>query len=299
MGNEIQYGPHLFPGGPEIYLRTGNKGISNRNAHQNILQTLASAFSNENSDSILSQMSGKLNLDFNTSIKLAFMNYGNMQLVYLATLGAKSKVAVLINQPHTLLGKIKKEYNNLQRLAEIDSRFVVKPFAYFSRNDKGHELYVSEYEANAKCVAVNGGHGIYDPLPKYHFEGFSQEISRMVNSSMVALFVNYYDSERKKGLSKTQISGNDFMLTRDFKKSDPATIQTNIKLIAARDFVDVSLDEYLDMLRKEFLIGTNRNDYDVVNEKIQINTQSKLPMAKQEIEKGIELGFKLRKQRKL
>jgi len=228
-----------------------------------------------------------------------FMNYGNMQLVYLATLGNKSKVAVLINQPHTPLGNVKEEYKNLQRLVEIDSRFVIKPFAYFAMKGKGHELYVSEYIDTAMCIAVNKKHGIYNPLPRYHFERFSSELSQVVNSEMVALLVNYYDSERGKGLSKTRISGDDFILTRDFKKDNFSTVQPNMRLIAARSFVKLSLDEYLDKLRQEFLIGTNREDRDVVNGKIQINTNSKLPMTSQEIEEGIKLGLNLRKQRKL
>jgi len=237
MNNEIKYGPHLFPGGPELYIRTSDQRFSNRKAHEDIIYTLAFAFSNREENSILSKISERFNLDSNISIKFEFMNYGNMQLVYLATLGNKSKVAVLINQPHTPLGNVKEEYKNLQRLVEIDSRFVIKPFAYFAMKGKGHELYVSEYIDTAMCIAVNKKHGIYNPLPRYHFERFSSELSQVVNSEMVALLVNYYDSERGKGLSKTRISGDDFILTRDFKKDNFSTVQPNMRLIAARSFV--------------------------------------------------------------
>lgn len=296
MYNTIQYGPHLFPWGPEPYIRKSNPTMSNWDAHTNIIHTLVSAFNKNNSESIISQTSKKFNVDSDIPIKISFMNYGDMQLIYLVTLPDKSKVVASINQPHIPLGKVKEEFDNLQRLVDIDSCFVTKPLAYFAMEDRGHELYISEYVDNAMCIAVNTRHGIYDPLPEYHFEIFSPEISHRVNTSMIALLVNYYDSENGRGLSKTQISGNDFILTRDFEKNNLDSVQLNMKIIAARDFIDISLDEYLNRLRQEFLFGTNRDDPSVVNGQIQINIKSKLPMTEQEIEEGITFGLKLREQ---
>ena len=109
MYNQVSYGPHLFPSGPELYIREGNLGISDREAHCNIRDTLVSAFSNGNPDSILSQISGRFGLDSDVPVELAFMNYGNMQLVYLATIEYRVKVAALVNQPHTPLGRVREE----------------------------------------------------------------------------------------------------------------------------------------------------------------------------------------------
>ena len=296
MTNQISYGPHLFPYGPEPYIRTNSLGI--KDSHKEIIQTLMAAFSN-NPNTILSQLAGKFDFDLNSPVNISFMNYGNTQLVYLVTIANKFKFAASINQPHTPFGIVKEEFNNLERLVKIDPKFVVKPFAYFDIKEKGHELYVSQYITNARCIAVNNYPGFYDPLPFYHFEKFLPEISHLVNSNMIALFVNYYDSERKRGLAKTQISGDDFILTHHFIKNKPVTIQPNIKIIAARGFVEASLDDYINMLRQEFLIGTNRDETKTISEKIIINHKSKLPMNPEEIEKGIKLGLELREQHKL
>lgn len=299
MHNTISYGPHLFPGGPTYYLRKGNLGIPSSKAHSNIRDTLVAAFSSGDPSSILSKVSERFNLNADSPVQLAFMNYGNMQLVYLATIADRKKVAALVNQPHTPLGEVRTEFDNLERLVEIDPSFVVEPLAYFAMSDRGHELYASEYIDNAMCIAVNGRHGIYDPLPDYHFERFPPEISHAVNAAMVALIVNYYDHKRGRGLAKTQVSGDDFILTREFQKNDPSTVQPNMRIIAARDFIEVPLEEYLDILRQEFLIGTNRDDPIVLSGQVRVNTRSKLPMTAQQIEEGIGLGLKLREQRNI
>jgi len=297
MTNKIYYGHHLFPYGPEPYIKTNNLGI--KESHKNIIRALITAFSNEIPNSILSQLAGKFNFDLNSSVNLSFMNYGNTQLVYLATIADKFKFAVLINQPHTHLGVVKEEFNNLEHLVKIDQRFVVKPFAYFDLKEKGHELYASQYIDNARCIAVNNYPGFYDPLPFYHFEKFLPETVHAINSNIISLFVNYYDSEKKRGIAKTQISGDDFILTQNFIKNKSDTIQPNIKIIAARGFIEASLDEYINLLRQEFLIGTNYDEKDIISGKIRINHKSKLPMNLKEIEKGIQIGLELRKQHKL
>lgn len=293
MANKVSYGPHLFPDRPEHHIRTGDSRTGN--SHDNIVETLKAAFSCENPNSILSQLARRFKFDSNQPVNLSFMNYGNMQLVYLVTIGDKLEVATLINQPHTPLGKIREEFDNLARLVEIDPRFVVEPLAHFTLIERGHELYASEYINNAMCVAVHNGHGLYDPLPYYHFETFSPEVSSAVNAGMIALLVNYYDSQRRRGLAKTQISGDDFILTRDFRKNNSYNVQANMKLIAARGFIEAPMEDYLNLLRREFLIGTNREDVAVTNGKIRINTRSKLPMTSQDIEKGIEIGLELRR----
>ncbi|MEI7563713.1 MAG: hypothetical protein WCJ39_09080 [bacterium] len=124
------------------------------------------------------------------------MNYGNTELVYLAAIGEKVKLATLINQPHTVLGKVKKEFNYLQRLTQIDPLHVVEPFAYFINNNLTYEMYASEYIDNALCIAHLNGHGIYNPLPQYHFERFSNEMSQNIKTNIISLLVNYYDQEQ-------------------------------------------------------------------------------------------------------
>lgn len=198
MPNKVSYGPHIFLGGPEYYIRTGELKTTIRKAHKNIRDTLIASFSNDVPDSLIHQLSQQLGIDKKANTKVAFMNHGNTQLVYLATIKNQGKFAALINQPHTSLGKVKEEFENLKRMTEIDPRFVVKPIAHFIREEKGHELYVSEYIENALCIAHNEEHGIYDPLPYYHFETFTPRTSNMIHKSIIALLVNYYDEEQGK-----------------------------------------------------------------------------------------------------
>lgn len=296
MTNKISYGPHLFPGGPINYIRKGNIGLEE--ANERIRQTLECAFSSDNKEGILLQLSKNMGFDVNQSVNLSFMNYGNTELVYLASLANGLKFATLINQPHTPLGVVREEFDNLTQLVEIDSRFIVKPFAHFRLTEKDHEVYVSEYIENAMCVAIHRGHGVYDPLPYYHFESFSPALSKSVNSSMIALFVNYFDIKRKKGIAKTQICGNDFILTREFREDEPKTVLPNIKIISARGLIDVQFEEYLDILRSEFLIETERTDPEVISGEVRVNHHSRRAMTSEEIEEGIRAGLELREQHK-
>ncbi len=285
MNNNISYGPHLFPGGPEYYIRSNKPETLIKETHEKIRDTLIASFSNDVPESLINQVWQQLEIDTNAETKIAFMNYGDTQLVYLATINNTHKFATLINQPHTPLGKVKEEFENLKRMTEIDPRFVVKPLAYFIREEKWHELYMSEYINNALCIAHNEEHGIYDPLPYYHFETFEPKTSSIIHKNMIALLVNYYDKERGKWLAETQVSGNDFLLTRE----------AEMKIIWARKYMDIPFNEYLDLLRKEFVIGTNRTE-DTIWKDILINHRSKKPMTPTEIEEGIQIGIQLNKQ---
>jgi hypothetical protein len=300
MANKISYGQHLFPGGPDLYIRTGSSDLRENESHFNIQRSLAMAFSNEFSNSIFSQLAQQFHFNPNSDVHLSFMNYGDTQLVYRATIANDTQFAVLINQPQTPLGVVKKEFDNLQQLVEIDPRFVVKPHA-FNRVGK-HELYASEYIDNAFCIAHlnrgNNPHGVYDPVPYYHFENFPPQIIDKVNASMIALLVNYYDERKKLGIAKTQTSGNDFLLTRDFSMDNPDSVLPNIKIIAARDTVNITLNEYLDLIRYEFALETFRSDEEVKSGQIKVNHHSKTPMTSGQIEEGIEIGMGLRKQEK-
>lgn len=287
MNNNISYGPHLFPGWPELYIRKGQMDITIQEAHQRIKQTLITWFDHQQENNIMTQIAEKMKLDPESKIDLSFMNYGNTELVYLANIGDKAKFATLINQPHTPLGKVKEEFDNLKRMTEIDPHFVVKPLAHYLNKEKGHEVYISEYIDNAYCIAHNNEHGVYNPLPYYHFETFTKEISSEIHKIMIALLINYYDEEKSMWLAETQISGNDFLLSRDMQ----------IKMIGARKYIKIWFDEYISRLKKEFIIGTNRTEWTIEKDML-INHKSKKPMTSEEIANGITLWLYLRKQQK-
>jgi hypothetical protein len=121
-------------------------------------------------------------------------------------------------------------------------------------------------------------------------------MSSIINSNIIALLVNYYDEKNNRGLAQTQVSGNDFILGKDLKKDAITQLPYTLKLIAARNFIEVSFQEYCEMLRCEFLLGTNRDDIDVVSGKLKINHKSKLAMTEREIAVGIAWGEILRSQ---
>ena len=275
----IDHQKNLFPDSPLWYIRGGNR----TSGLENIEAELVSAFDEDNQDSAFN----KLGIGKGIYVNLAFMNYGNTQLVYLASAG-KDKFAVLINQPHTPLGVVKDEFENLRALRRIDERFVVNPLVFVSGR-KGHELYVSEYIDNALCIAYFNAHGVFNPLPVYHFEKFTEDMNSAVDSAMIAMLVRYHSHGR--GLGKTESSGNDFMLTRDFRMGDTSTVLPNMRLIAARGWIHSSLDEYLKVLREEFLIGTRRGEND---SRMRVNCKSSSPMTSKDIHRGIDIGMELR-----
>lgn len=291
---------HTF-GNPESYLRIGKalERPTREEAHYNIRQTLLAVFDRQDPNSIIKQVSERLCLapEDIESVQLDFINWGNLQLVYLAVLSVPTEtvhLVLLINQPQIPLGQVKAEFDNLQRLAEIDLRYIVEPYVHFAKGS--HELYASPYVEGAQCIFSGYGYqwGVWNPNPHYPYETFSDVIRSSVTSSMIALLINYYDAERGRGLAQTHLSGDDFILTQDFKHDDPASVLPNMRLIAARGWVEAPLEGYIEIIRQEFLVGTHYRDDKVVQGEIIVNHKSGLPLNPEEINVGIELGMRLR-----
>jgi hypothetical protein len=112
---------------------------------------------------------------------------------------------------------------------------------------------------------------------------------------MIALLVAHYDLERGRGIAKTQFSGDDFIFTRDFQHNNPETVLPNIRLIAARGWVETSFDGYLGLLRTEFRRATHYTQPEIISGDIKVNCKSTVPLSRAEIEAGIELGITLRR----
>ena len=296
----LVYGPHDFSSNPELFIRTGNPRLGIDDAHKNIQRALFKVFTDSNSIYRINKLFGREN-EFQKFIHLNFINYGNTQLVYKAKLSDNNHVAVLINQPHTSLGVVKNEFENLESLAKLDDRFVVRPKGFFSAEEFGHELYVTDYVPNALCIAHNNvpdnPHGVFNPNPNYHFEKFPAKLSSIINSSIIALLIHYYDRKNDRGIAQTQVSGNDFIFIKNNRRKNTYNTLYDLKLISARGFVNVSFEKYYYMLMNEFCIGTNRDYVGVLSGKIKINHKSVLPMTKEEILLGISMGVNLRYKR--
>lgn len=220
---------------------------------------------------------------------LEFINYGRTQLVYVLTDSeSNEKVTILTKQPVVEFEKVKQEAKNLIKLKKIDKN-VVAPIDYFSYNDQ--ELYVTPYINQARCIASDNRWGIYVPEPFYRFECFTEEQEHFVNSCMIAKLISYYDITNQQGISACKLGGGDFMLPKGWENLTPTYKNTlnNLYLIAAREMVNCTLDEYLNILRNEFSRATIKED----QSDLIINHRGRVAMNKQDIEKGIEIGLAL------
>ena len=218
-------------------------------------------------------------------LNVEFINYGKTELVYVLSEKSGKRVTILVKQPGVQLGKVNQEAQNLLALKKRDPN-VVAPIDYFQLGDQ--ELYTTPYINQARCIASYGSWGMYVPEPYYRFEPFTANQKRIVNSCMIAKLVSLYDFEKQEGISACKLGGGDFMFPKGWEKQKPTIENTlnNLYLIAAREKVKCSFDEYISIIKNEFsrsTIGENQED-------LIINLRGRVPMQISEIEYGILLG---------
>ena len=172
------------------------------------------------------------------------------------------RTTLLVKQPAVQLGKIKQEAQNLITL-EKRSKNIVAPIDYFQLEDQ--ELFVTPYINQARCIASYRDWGMYIPEPYYR-----------------------YDFTNKEGISSCKLGGGDFMLPKGWEEYEPTIENTlnELYLIAAREKVKCSFDEYISIIRDEF----SRATIDENQENLIINLRGRVPMQIEDIESGIELG---------
>ena len=119
----------------------------------------------------------------------------------------------------------------------------------------------------------------------------------VVNTCMIANLVRLYDDENKQGLGACKIGGGDFILDKSWDTSTKDIDDTleSMKLIAAREMVQMSFDDYLQQLLTEFSERTYYRNIEDRDPNILINHKNRIPMTFEEIGEGIELGKSLRK----
>lgn len=235
-----------------------------------------------------------INLDIFDGKKksIQFINYGKTQLVFVLTVD-DIKYTLLVNQPATVYGTGKKEFDNLSSLSEKHEN-VIKPLYYFNNDES--ELYVTPYVYQSRCIGVEIKEwGMWIPEPFYHFRKFSTNEKKVINKCMVALLIKFYDEDLCAGLSKCRLDGGDFMIEKGFEEysfSDD-NILKRMKLIACRDLVYMNLDDYIEKLKNE-LMGICPDD-----ERLIMGKNIKCPLTQEEIEDGIKLGIELRNNKKI
>lgn len=220
-------------------------------------------------------------------IKIEFINYGKTELVYVLTEPNGTRVTLLVKQPAVELGKVKQEAIYLTELQKRDP-MVVAPIDYYRYGD--YELYATPYINQARCIASDGTWGMYVPEPFYFFYSFNQEQKSIVTRCMISKLVSLYDFDRTEGIGECKLGGGDFMLPKGWELEIPTIENTlsNLYLIAARDKINCSFEEYLNILRDEFSRRTIQEDQD----EIRINKRGRVAMDVEDIEAGIELGIK-------
>lgn len=230
----------------------------------------------------------------NKTKTVQFINYGSTQVVFVVTINEEERYTFVINQPAIPFGTGKKEYDNLKLLYEKNKDVVIEPLWYFHDNDR--EAYVTPYHYKARCIGIDEDKwGMWVPEPSYHFVEYTDEERSLINPSMVANIVRLYDEETECGLSKITLDGGDFMLEYGFEELELNydNILNNMKLIAARELIEMDFADYIDRLRLELSgnLEENKKMY-ILSKKLAS------PMTMEEIETGIELGLMLRDEKR-
>ncbi len=225
------------------------------------------------------------------NLKFHFINYGRTELVYVLKNGKDICETVLIKQPGVKMGVVEQEAKNLTELKMRDEH-VIAPIEYFQIGDQ--ELYTTPYMYQARCIAgYNGYWGMYVPEPIYRFECFNAEVGNLVCIGMIAKLVSLYDHKKQVGIGACRLSGGDFMFPKDWdtKKITMDSILNDLYLIAAREMISCSFEEYLNIIRKEF----KRYTIDENQENVRINIRGRAIISDENIEKGIQLGIDIAK----
>ena len=232
---------------------------------------------------------------FDQNMSLQFINYGDTQQVYVLSANDK-QWSVLVTQPAAELGIGKCEFENLRQLSINNPEIVVKPKYYFTDGER--ELYIAPYIYQARCIASQEhSYGVYIPEPYYRFEEFSNEEQKNVNTCIIANLIKLFDEEKNQGLCSCKIGGGDFILEKSWSYSDKSieTTLKKMKLIAARELLTTTFSDYQQLLMKEFSQRTYYNNLTEKDYSILINHKNRIPMSYEEIEDGIKLGLKLRR----
>lgn len=211
---------------------------------------------------------------YSKDMKIKFINWGHMEVVYVLDVGHR-KYTLLMGQPNLEYGKVKNEYDNLKVLSKNNDD-VVSPLLYYSNNEC--EIYMTHYYYQARCISyLDEKLGIYVPEPDYHFEEFKEYDKDVIEEVIAAKIISLYNQNTHVGLDEFNVSSGDFILERGFEdsKNNAGKLFEEMKVIAARKLVNMSLDDYIDLIYERLEMFNSKN-----------------------IDKGIELGFSMVKKKK-
>lgn len=233
--------------------------------------------------------------DFDDNANMIFINYGDTELVYVID-ESGYKRTLLVGQPNIELGTVKKEYENLKKLAKSNPDLVVCPTNYFSNECR--EAYLTPYFYQARCIASDTlGYGVYIPDFEYGFLAYNEEDTYTICKAIIANLILLYNQDENLGLAACKIGGGDFILEKEYDK-EKHSIENTLKrmhLIAARKLISIDLNSYINLLKDEFIKTTYYKKLSERDLNILVNHKNRKPMPKEAILDGIQLGLKLRR----
>ena len=212
---------------------------------------------------------------YSKNIKIKFINWKHMEVVYVLDNGHK-KYTLLMGQPNLEYGKVKSEYDNLKILSK-NNEDVVSPLLYYGNPDYNREIYMTPYYYQARRISyLDEKLGVYVPEPDYHFEEFNGYKKDIIEEVITAKIISLYNQNTHIGLDEFNVSSGDFILEKGFEdsKNNASKLFEEMKVIAARSLVNMSLDDYIDLIYEKLEKFNSKN-----------------------IDKGIELGFSKIKKR--
>lgn len=233
--------------------------------------------------------------EFDDVFSINFINYGDTELVYVVD-ESGYKRTLLVGQPNIKFGTVKKEYENLNILAKKNPNLVVCPTNYFSNGCR--EAFLAPYIYQARCIASSElGYGAYVPDPSYGFIYYNDEDTYTICKTMIANLILLYSQDEKLGLASCKIGGGDFILEKEYD-NESHTVENTLKrmhLIAARELISIDFNSYINLLKGEFYKRTYYNKIEEKNPNILINHKNRIPMSRDAVEDGIQLGLKLKR----
>ena len=212
---------------------------------------------------------------YSKNIRIKFINWGHMEVVYVLDNGHK-KYTLLMGQPNLEYGKVKSEYDNLKILSKNNDD-VVSPLLYYGNPKYNREIYMTPYYYQARCISYfDEKLGVYVPEPDYHFEEFNGYKKDIIEEAITAKILSLYNLGTHVGLDEFNVSSGDFILEKGFEDTinNVNNVFNDMKVIAARKLVNMSLDDYIDLIYERLEKFNSKN-----------------------IDKGIDLGFSKVKKR--
>ncbi|KAJ6230254.1 hypothetical protein M0813_06892 [Anaeramoeba flamelloides] len=240
---------------------------------------------------------------------LEFVNYGRRQLIFRVILATKDSERVTfiasIGQKPEFAELVKEEYENLTKLYSNFPELTLKMYSFNEIEVSGigkFSAFTVEDQNMCRCIyrdrrRSDSKWGIYNPEPYYHLEEFPEYLQRETILLCIANLVACYLHKEGLGIGHTRISGSDYILLKEFRyknkqpKEATKSLRENWRLSAARKLIKIPFEEYLDLIRSEFLIKTTLKSESVLNGKIKINHKSTMAFDSQIIEEGIKLGL--------